>query len=163
MKILLAIITLCLCTTVSAQKETSKVSNLNNVTVFFQGAQLARSFKVSLKPGRQFVVFEKLTDFIDPNSVQVKAIGDLTIISVSTRKNYEDLKLTNSEIKELMGQKTKLESEELTLTDEYRILAYDKNLLLGNRELKGDAGLSVTELKEAYTFMHTELTKITAR
>jgi hypothetical protein len=163
MKIILSIVALCLGMTAQAQLETAKDSELKAVTVFFQGAQLSRSFKTPLKPGRQLVVFQKLTDFLDPNSVQVKAIGDLTILSVRTRKNFEDLKLSHSEIEELMGRKTILEKEEQVLTDEYMILALDKNLLLSNRDLKGDNGLSVAELKQAYTFMHTELSEITLR
>jgi hypothetical protein len=31
----------------------------------------------------------------------VKAIGDLTILSVRTKKNYEDLKISNEEMKNL--------------------------------------------------------------
>ncbi|MFT5858622.1 MAG: hypothetical protein ACI865_000710 [Flavobacteriaceae bacterium] len=163
MKQLLLLIPLCLPFVLSAQKETSLPSKIDKVTVFFQGAQLSRSLKTTLKPGRQLVVFEKLTDFIDPNSVQIKALGDLTILSVGTRKNFDDIKMSNAKISELRSKKKVLEDEEQVLTNEYELLVYDKTLLLYNRELKGDNGLSVSELKEAYTFMHDELKKITTR
>ena len=40
----------------------------------------------------------------------------------------------------------------------------DKNLLMQNRDLKGqDQGLKTTELKEAYLFMHTKLTEVITR
>lgn len=147
-----------------AQKEVGLISDIKKVTVFFQGAQLEHYKSTELKAGKQEIVFQKLTDFIDPNSVQVKAKGDLTILSVRTRKNYEDLKMTDSEIDELNAKKKKLELKEQVLRDEYEILALDKNLLMHNRDLKGtDNGLKVSELKEAYTFMHTKLAEIGTR
>jgi hypothetical protein len=147
-----------------SQKEVGLLSDIKKVTVFFQGAQLEHYKSADLKPGKQEVVFQKLTDFIDPNSVQVKAKGNLTILSVRTRKNYEDLKMTDSEIEELNAKKKKLELTDQVLRDEYEILALDKNLLMHNRDLKGtDNGLKVSELKEAYTFMHTKLAEIGSR
>lgn len=146
------------------QKQLPLPSEIKKVTVFFQGAQVEHYRSTELKPGKQELVFEKLTDFVDPNSVQVKAKGDLTILSVRTRKNYEDLKMTNTEIAELNSKKKKLEDQDLVLRDEYDILSLDKNLLLNNRDLKGnEQGLKVAELKEAYTFMHQKMTEITSR
>lgn len=146
------------------QKEVTLSSEIKKVTIFFQGAQVEHYKTADLKAGKQEIVFEKLTDFVDPNSVQVKATGDLTILSVRTRKNYEDLKMTNSEISELNTKKHQLELKDGVLRDEYDILSFDKNLLLRNRDLKGnDQGLKVTELKEAYAFMHLKLTEINTR
>ena len=148
----------------NAQKEIPLSSTIQKVTVFFQGAQLDHYRSVELQPGRQEVVFQKLTDFVDPNTVQVKAKGSLTIISVKTRKNFEDMKITNEEVNALNDQKKKLEKRDLNLRDEYEILLYDKDLILKNRELKGtDLGLKVSELKEAYAFMHEKLNVITIR
>ena len=148
----------------NAQKEIPLSSTIQKVTVFFQGAQLDHYRSVELQPGRQELVFQKLTDFVDPNTVQVKAKGALTIISVKTRKNFEDMKITNEEVNALNDQKKKLEKRDINLRDEYEILLFDKDLILKNRELKGtDLGLKVSELKEAYAFMHEKLNAITIR
>ena len=149
---------------VSAQKEISMVAPIKKVTVFFTGAQVQHEMKMDLVSGRQDIVFQKLTDFIDPNTVQVKAQGDVTILSVRTRKNYEDLKISNEEIHALNAKKELLYKKDLALRDEYVILEMDKNLLLQNRDLKGqDQGLKMTELKEAYLFMHTKITEVITR
>lgn len=163
-KHILLILTMALSIHSFGQKENSLPSEIKKVTVFFQGAQVEHFKSTELKPGKQELVFQKLTDFLDPNSVQMKAKGDLTILSVRTRKNYEDLKLTNSEIEELNAKKKTLEKKDQTLRDEYEILSLDKNLLLNNRDLKGnDTGLKVTELKEAFAFMHQKLAEIGTR
>jgi hypothetical protein len=164
MKKLIYSLMLALPVALNAQKEIPLSSTIQKVTVFFQGAQLDHYRSVELQPGRQELVFQKLTDFVDPNTVQVKAKGSLTIISVKTRKNFEDMKITNEEVNALNDQKKKLEKRDLTLRDEYEILLYDKDLILKNRELKGtDLGLKVSELKEAYAFMHEKLNAITIR
>ena len=101
---------------------------------------------------------------MDPNSVQLKATGDLTILSVSTRKNYEDLKMSFSEIEELNKRKNMLYDKDQLLRDEYAILQNDKNLLQLNSDLKGsEVGMKVSELKEAYTFIHTKMLEIVGR
>ena len=148
----------------SAQKEVNAFAPIKKVTVFFTGAQIQHENKVELLPGKQEVVFQKLTDFIDPNTVQVKAEGNLTILSVRTRKNYEDQKISSEEVKKLNAKRTELEAKAQQLRDEYTILELDRRLLMKNRDLKGAVqGLKIIELKDAYTFMHQKLTEITTR
>ncbi|NBX80369.1 MAG: DUF4140 domain-containing protein, partial [Flavobacteriales bacterium] len=152
---------ICLFTSLSlfAQKEVTAIAEMKKVTVFFTGAQIQHEDKIDLKPGKQEIVFQKLTDFVDPNTVQVKAQGDLTILSVRTRKNFEDLKISSEEMKILNGKRKALEEKDNSLRDEYTILELDKNLLMRNRDLKGNTeGMKMTELKEAYLFMHQKLT-----
>ncbi len=146
------------------QKEIKLSSSIDKVTIFFQGAQVQHQKKTELNPGRQILVFEKLTDYMDPNSVQLKATGDLTILSVSTRKNYEDLKMSISEIEELNNRKNKLYDKDQLLRDEFLILQNDKNLLQINSDLKGsEVGMKVSELKEAYSFIHMKMLEIVGR
>ena len=148
----------------SAQKEVNAFAPIKKVTVFFTGAQIQHENKVELLPGKQEVVFQKLTDFIDPNTVQVKAEENLTILSVRTRKNYEDQKISSEEVKKLNAKRTELEAKAQQLRDEYTILELDRRLLMKNRDLKGAVqGLKIIELKDAYTFMHQKLTEITTR
>lgn len=160
----IAILFLFVCFSAAAQKEITLSSGIEKVTIFFQGAQIQHQKKTELKPGRQVLVFEKLTDFLDPNSVQVKAAGDLTILSVSTRKNFDDVKMTQSEVKELNTKKKALYEKDQLLRDEYAVLQNDKKLLQTNSDLKGDeTGLKVSELKEAYAFIHTKMQEIVNR
>jgi hypothetical protein len=148
----------------SAQKEVNAFAPIKKVTVFFIGAQIQHENKVDLLPGKQEVIFQKLTDYIDPNTVQVKAEGNLTILSVRTRKNYEDQKISTEEVKELNVKRDKLEAKDQQLRDEYTILELDRRLLMKNRDLKGAVqGMKMIELKDAYTFMHQKLTEIMTR
>ena len=146
------------------EKEVPLSSELKKVTVFFLGAQIEHQANTQLKKGKQELVFTKLTDFLDPNTVQVKANGDLTILSVRSRKNFEDIRISNDKMDALNAQRLVLEKKEIALRDEYEILELDKELLMRNRDLKGqDKGISMIELKEAYAFMHQKMNEITVR
>src|SRR3989338_6331284 len=72
-----------------AQKEEKINAPIQKVSVFTSGAQIEHSKQVNLSTGKQVVVFEKLTDFVDPNSIQLKSSENATILSVRTRKNFE--------------------------------------------------------------------------
>jgi hypothetical protein len=163
-QILLTLFSFLFCLTIFGQKEVAISSDLSKVTVFFLGAQIEHQAKKSLNKGKQELVFTKLTDYLDANTVQVKATGDLTILSVRTRKNYEDIRISNDKMNELNAQRKVLEKKENDLRSEFDILTLDKDLILRNRELKGlNEGLKMTELKDAFTFMHQKLTEITVR
>jgi hypothetical protein len=146
------------------EKEITLTAEPKKVTVFFLGAQIEHQANTQLIKGKQEVVFTKLTDFLDPNTVQVKANGDLTILSVRTRKNFEDIRISNEKMDALNAQRLIMEKKEYALRDEYEILELDKELLMRNRDLKGqDKGISMIELKEAYAFMHQKMNEITVR
>ena len=146
------------------EKEITLTTEPKKVTIFFLGAQIEHQANTQLIKGKQEVVFTKLTDFLDPNTVQVKANGDLTILSVRTRKNFEDIRISNDKMDALNAQRLVMEKKEYALRDEYEILELDKELLMRNRDLKGqDKGISMIELKEAYAFMHQKMNEITVR
>jgi hypothetical protein len=67
------------------QKVASKVEK---VTVFLNGAQVTRTATASVVPGTSTLVFENLSPNLDPASMQVRATGDFTILSVKHELNY---------------------------------------------------------------------------
>lgn len=117
---------------ITAQKETKLPSSIEKVTVFKFGAQVEHSKEATLAVGKQVVVFEKLTDFVDPNSIQLKCSQNAVILSVRTRKNYDDAAMAKEDVTALNGKKKSLEREETKLRDEYHILLRDEELLLLN-------------------------------
>jgi hypothetical protein len=149
-----------------AQKvnETSLVAPMKKATVFFTGAQLQHELKTEVKSGKSVLVFQKLTNFLDPNTIQVKAAAEVTILSVRMRKNYEDQSLSRAEMDKLNERKSELTKRDKLLRDEYAVLEMDKTLLQKNRDLKSSTdGLKVSELKEAYAFMHQKMDEILKR
>lgn len=149
---------------ITAQKETKLPSSIEKVTVFKFGAQVEHSKEATLAVGKQVVVFEKLTDFVDPNSIQLKCSQNAVILSVRTRKNYDDAAMAKEDVTALNGKKKSLERDETKLRDEYHILLRDEELLLLNNRLGSqNEGVKVSELKEASAFFHSKLMEIENR
>ncbi|HLP55568.1 MAG TPA: mucoidy inhibitor MuiA family protein [Fluviicola sp.] len=147
-----------------SQKEEKINAPIQKVTVFTSGAQIEHSRQITLSAGKQVVVFEKLTDFVDPNSIQLKSSENATILSVRTRKNFDEVAIAKKDVDELNAKRKKLDSEERKLRDEYTVLLYDEQLLLKNNDLGSQQQpVKITELKEASTFYHSKMTEIQLR
>ena len=147
-----------------SQKETKAEATIQKVTVFSQGAQVEHSKELDLSKGKQIVVFQKLTDFLDPSSIQLKCSESATILSVRTRKNFDDKTIAETELNEKNDRKKALEKQERTLRDEYKVLLLDEQLLLKNNSLSSQQqAMKIAELKEASTFFHAKLSEINTR
>lgn len=147
-----------------SQKESTQNAPIEKITVFKEGAQIEHKKTVALSTGKQVLVFEKLTDFVDPNSIQLKCSPNATILSVRTRKNYDDASIAQKEVDEMGTKRKALEKEEQKLRDEYKVLLLDEQLLLKNNDLGSQQqAVKIAELKEASTFYHTKMTEINTR
>lgn len=147
-----------------SQKETKAEAAIQKVTVFKEGAQVEHAKELNLSAGKQIVIFQKLTDFLDPSSIQLKCSDAATILSVRTRKNFDDKSIAETELKEKNERKKALEKQERTLRDEYKVLLLDEQLLLKNNSLSSQQqAMKIAELKEASTFFHAKLSEINTR
>lgn len=147
-----------------AQKETTTEASIKKVTVFKQGAQVEHAKELNLSAGKQTVIFQKMTDFMDPSSIQLKCSESATILSVRTRKNYDDKTIAATELTEKNDRKKALEKQERTLRDEYKVLLLDEQLLLKNNSLSSQQqSVKISELKEASVFFHAKLSEINTR
>ncbi|MGV3609756.1 MAG: DUF4140 domain-containing protein, partial [Fluviicola sp.] len=146
------------------QKETKADAAIQKVTVFKEGAQVEHSKELNLGTGKQVVIFQKMTDFMDPSSIQLKCSQGATILSVRTRKNFDDKTIAETELSEKNDRKKALEKQERTLRDEYKVLLLDEQLLLKNNSLSSQQqAMKIAELKEASTFFHAKMSEINTR
>lgn len=60
-------------------------SQITDVTVFIQGAQIKRKASVQIPKGMSVIVFDDLANSIDPNSLQASGIGKFTISDIQYR------------------------------------------------------------------------------
>lgn len=155
---------LALSTTAFSQKESKEYAAIQQVTIFKSGAQVQHTKKVNLGSGKQTIVFEKLTDFVDPNSVQLKSSENATILSIRLRKNFDDVSIQKQDVDKLNDKRKVLENEEQKLRDEYYVLLKDEEILNLNKQFGSQQqGVKIAELKEASTFFHAKNTEIRVR
>lgn len=147
-----------------AQTEKRENAPIQQVTVFKNGAQIQHTKSVNVSSGKQFVIFEKLTEFVDPNSLQLKCSENATILSVRVRKNYDENSVKEADLKTMTASKKTLEDKKKQLEDEYHVLLVDEKLMNENSRLwSQQSGVKVAELKEAVAYYHTKLTEIGQR
>ena len=84
----------------NAQSKKTIESKIEKVTVFLEGAQTERTAKTSLAAGKQELIFANISPSIDKQSIQVKADGNVTILSVIHQQNFMKEQQKQDEIKE---------------------------------------------------------------
>ncbi|HYF69270.1 MAG TPA: mucoidy inhibitor MuiA family protein [Ohtaekwangia sp.] len=142
-------------------KERELKTTINEVTVFLDGAQIFETGSVSIPIGKNKIRIKNLSPYIDEKSVQVKATGDFTILSVNHRHNYISALKKDQSLDSLRQAKETLQAkiaEELSRLD---VLKEKLNLMNENRNLGGiNNGATLTQLKQAMDFYDAEITKI---
>lgn len=136
-------------------------SEMKEATVFFQGAQLTREAQARVPAGINEIVFTQLPLDIDASSIQVKAAGALTILSVSHRTNFLESPALSREIKQMEDSlryyKNRLDLNRATL----KVYEEEEALLAANRSLGGSQqGVQVAELRAAADFLRQRLQEI---
>lgn len=163
MKTIYILLVSLLCSNLFAQEFTEKQikTEVNEVTVFIEGAQVMRKKNVDLVPGKTILKFVGLSPFIDAKSLQVKAQGQLTVLSVNHQQNYLDTldKINNTDL--LISALNKLEEKSRLETTHLAILKEELAFLQENRNIGGrNDQVSVSNLQQASDFYGSKLTSL---
>jgi Domain of unknown function (DUF4139)/N-terminal domain of unknown function (DUF4140) len=145
----------------AAQTKKTVESKIEKVTVFLEGAQVERSAKTALTPGKYELVFDNISPSIDKQSIQVKADGNITVLSVIYERNFMKEQQKQQEISEL---ETQQESQLDKITLQKNILnvyKQEETMLIKNQQIGGaNSGLKAVDLKEAVDFQRSRLTEV---
>jgi hypothetical protein len=144
----------------SQKDNLSVTSKIEKVTVFLQGAQVERTIQQSLKAGKYNIVFGDISPKVDKQSIQLKAEGKLTILSVTHQVNYLKEQLVKEEIKVLETKKEEWTEKIAMEKNIKKVYLEEEQMMLKNQGIKGDATLKAAELKEAADFQRQRLTEI---
>ena len=141
------------------EKELS--TKIEEVTVFLNGAQVFETGKISIPAGKTLVRVKDLSPHLEEQSIQVKAEGEFTILSVNHKMNFLS-ELKRSEKADSLNKA--IEKLDLSVSNDMARLEVLKemlNLLAVNRSMnRENTGVSITQLKEALTLYETEISKI---
>ena len=136
-------------------------TDVNEVTVFIDGAQVIRRKSVDLTQGKSILKFVNLSPFIDSKSVQVKVEGELTVLSVNHQQNYLD---KPEKPKELQGLEKSFDDTESKIKQEETYLSIIKEelaFLQENRAIGGrNEQISVANLQQVSDFYSNKLTAL---
>jgi hypothetical protein len=131
---------------------------IHNVTVFSSGARIERNSTVSILPGKTEISFVALSNQLDPQSVQLKADANITLLSVQSTKDFLSARKIDQEEKNFMermaGLKDKIELD-LKMLEVYK---NEEAMLIKNQSIGGTTGVKTTELKDALDLQRERLT-----
>jgi len=136
-------------------------SEINNVTVFLNGAQLTRTGSINIGTGTTEIVFDDLSQSIVASSIQANGKGEFTILSVVHQMNY----LKNQvKTKEQINLEDSLEKHQQQL-EYYKglqsVYVQEGNMIVANQSLGGaNVGVKVQDIKDAADFFRTRLSEI---
>jgi len=161
-KMMALAIAIILSTGLSAINEQPVTSKVAEVTVFRQGAVVARTGKVSIPRGRGVLVFKDLPSTLNAQSLQFSASGEFTILSIKHEVKYITPEPPVQQIKQLeqriqrFTQDMQREQTILAATrDETEIIRLANPLLS-----KSDSGLSIAQLTAAADLYRDRLRKL---
>lgn len=134
----------------AAENEQQVPSTITNVTVFLNQAQVTRQAKVSLPAGISSLVFDRISPYINLNSIQVKSDNNIMLLSVSQRNNF----LVNEEkprfIVELEDTLNAVKNQVALLNIRKESLQLEKDVILANKQIGGaSSGVKIEDLEDA--------------
>lgn len=136
-------------------------TEVKEATVFISGAQVVRKKNVDLTQGTCILKFVNLSPFIDPKSVQVKAQGELMVLSVNHQQNYMD-KMEKS--KEMLDLEKLLKTVDMKIKQESTYLSIIREelaFLQENRAIGGkNEQISLSNLQQVSEFYSNKLTEL---
>lgn len=136
-------------------------SEVNEVTVFLNNAQIVRKKAIELTKGISIIKYVNLSPFIDAKSIQVKADGDVTVLSVNHQQNFLDRIEKSTELTEIEKQLETLE-DKITVESTYLSIIKDEIAFLqDNRNIGGkNEQVSITNLQQVTEFYSNKLTSL---
>jgi len=148
--------------TITAHAQTQKdiTSEIKNVIVYQQGAQISREGSISIQKGKTTLLFKGLPSKISPESIQAKATNEVMIISVKHSVDYLNKTIVSKEITSLTNKRGIL-LDSIKMLNNYKIVySQEKDMILANKSVAGDNGVNINELEQAATFFRKRLTEI---
>lgn len=144
----------------SAQNPTTEVnSKIEAVTVFIRGAQVTRQAQVQLPAGQHTLVFDELTQSMDPNSIQLEGTGNLSVLSITHKRNYLTDEDKSEQMLDLEGQLQGVEKKIRRLRAEEDALQHEKKMILANQNLSSE-NFSLQQLQQTAEFFRKRIEAI---
>lgn len=142
-------------------EESEIKTQLTEATVFLQGAQVTRVGSVTIPNGKTTLIIKGLSPHMDEKSIQVKATGDFTVLSVNHRFDFLNQRTQDSKIDSLQklieSYEYQIQSSEIRML----VLTEKQSLLNANKKLGTlESGTTIDQLQQAIVFYDKELSAI---
>jgi uncharacterized protein (TIGR02231 family) len=161
MRQLFFVLALLFCTTLTWAAEKEIKSSIKEVTVFRSGAQVTRSAKASIPAGNSILKFTNISANINPQSIQLGAKGNFTLLSVTHQLNYFNEPAPKEQVEALQNERVKLNDQMLEEQAIVQVYSEEESMILANKMIGGQQnGVNIDDLKANADFYRTRLKDI---
>lgn len=144
-----------------AQDKKQISSDIKQVTVFQNKAQMTNTATTTVDAGVTEITIGGLSQFVEQNSVQVTGKGDFTILGVKQKINYINSTKKTPEFIELEDTTEKIKFSIEHLRDKIHIFEKEEQMILANQHVGGkDKALTADEFEEYLDLFRDRLTEI---
>ena len=135
-------------------------SEIKEVTVFRQQAQIERHQLVDLQAGNNIIVFKNLSPTLNQRSIQLQASGSFIILSLSQKFDYLNNPENNPERVRLQQLVDSLQNEIRLLQAELSVIDRELNLLTNSGNMINNNELTAAELNQLLDLYRNRSSKI---
>ncbi len=133
-------------------------SKVQKVLVFLNGAQVTRTASVTIGRGTSTLIFTNISPDIDPQSIQVRANGAFTILSVKNELDFINEQTKQKQVEELLQHQEAINNKIATQNSLISVYTEEQNMLIKNQVVSGqNTNLDVLKLKQALDFQTERL------
>lgn len=130
-------------------------TEVSAVTVYLENALETRKTSVDVVAGKTMLRFVGLSPFIDAKSIQAKVDGEVTVLSVNHRQDFNQTTAVPAQVTELQA-KIKEVNKKINIEKTYLAgISADLMFLRVNRDLGGEQSVSMAAVKEGADFFST--------
>jgi uncharacterized protein (TIGR02231 family) len=138
--------------------QTQQKLDIEQATVFLNGAQLTSTAKVKLIKGENEILFTNVAGDINQQSLTVSAGNGVVVESAVFQNNYLTTQILSPKAKEIKDSIEILTDNRSLISSKITVLTEQITVLQTNRKVGGDdSGLSVAELTKMLDLLGTRL------
>lgn len=141
-------------------KKISVESTISGVTVFASGAQIMRTASASISPGRTEIIFTGLSNQLEQQSLQLKADGTLTLLSVQASRDFSSQRKLEADERSLLDRRTELQDRIAMDNRLLQVYKKEEEMLEKNQAIGGQAGVKPEELRQALDLHRARMTEV---
>lgn len=162
MKQLIFTLSVLLTTTVLLGNDKKEVtSTIDEVIVYSSGAEVFREGSIILESGVHELKFPELSQYLNPNSIQVKGKGDFTILSVNHGYDYLRNRPVPAYIKVVKDSIEWAKEENIKFGNEKSVYVSERDLVLKNQQVGAqNQGVRAEDLEQLANFYRKRLLEI---
>lgn len=142
----------------------STTSDIQQVTVYAQGAKVFRQSKIRIPAGQQEVVIQGLSNQVQISSLQVRVPSNITLLTASFRTNFITPQKLSQEMQTIKDSIDALELEIQLTKNKQQAVQEEQELLLANKSVGGtQSGLDPEKVKQMAQYYSSHLPELKNR